>query len=550
METIEIETVSEPAAGPAPTMAVATIQSGAVGRALSVTELHERLEFVRQVMKQEMREGQDYGKIPGTGDKPSLLQPGAQKLLMTFNLREQIKKETLREIPHPKIPGHREYEFTITVFPSGTPPENGWDGVGTCSTFESKYRYRKAERRCPKCGKATIINEKPEYVRGREPGFLCYKKKGGCGEMFHKEHPDIVKQNAEDVENEDPADCWNTVRKMAFKRALVAAAINATNTSELWTQDVEDMAENRGSGIRKPENPPGQSKGVSIPTQAAKTAPTPKPASPPGQTRAAKPAVFADYETQKRMIDGLKAKGLEKLATEYFQKLDTPCPLMPNEGLVDLPLQFVPVTRRQFDNLLAAITDFGNGAEARHAFTPNPLPPEPEKKKQAPKSDKPGQAPANPPKSSSSTQVTSKPAEAPKSAQEARGKDPEWFWDVICPIPNKGQKREEYMKSPDTIRSLYHAMKTGDDQAQKRLWGFAKHWNPEPREYGGRVYPVSQADKVFRQALDDFCEWHDKHGKDTENPDSRESHAGTGAAGARPQEADPGAGTGDDDLPF
>jgi predicted RNA-binding Zn-ribbon protein involved in translation (DUF1610 family) len=30
-------------------------------------------------------------------------------------------------------------------------------GVGSCSSFESKYRWREAKRKCPTCGKETII---------------------------------------------------------------------------------------------------------------------------------------------------------------------------------------------------------------------------------------------------------------------------------------------------------------------------------------------------------------------------------------------------------
>src|SRR5437899_2341796 len=192
--------------------ALVRIESGAVGRAMTIDELHRNLEFIRQVMRNEMREGQDYGKIPGTGDKPTLLQPGAQKLLMTFNLTEQVKKEVLREYQN----FHREYEFTITVC-AGNGKE--WDGVGTCSTLESKYRYRKAERKCPKCGKETIIQGKPEYGGG----WVCWKKKGGCDAKFPSDEPAIASQPGGTVENEDPADQWNTVRKMAFKRGLVAA---------------------------------------------------------------------------------------------------------------------------------------------------------------------------------------------------------------------------------------------------------------------------------------------------------------------------------------
>jgi hypothetical protein len=43
------------------------------------------------------------------------------------------------------------------------------------------------------------------------------------------------------LEHDNPADQYNTVRKMAKKRALVDAVITATNASCIFTQDIEDM---------------------------------------------------------------------------------------------------------------------------------------------------------------------------------------------------------------------------------------------------------------------------------------------------------------------
>ena len=42
-------------------------------------------------------------------------------------------------------------------------------------------------------------------------------------------------------ENPDIADTYNTVLKMACKRALVAAVLNTLAVSDLFTQDVEDL---------------------------------------------------------------------------------------------------------------------------------------------------------------------------------------------------------------------------------------------------------------------------------------------------------------------
>jgi len=468
------------------TQAVAIRQTGgAVGSALTIDQIDERLRFIRQVMKEQMREGQDYGKIPGTGDKPSLLQPGAQKLLMTFNLREQIRKEVLREYPG----FHREYEMTVTVFPSGQDPSNGWDGVGTCSTLESKYRYRKAERRCPQCHKTTIIKGKEEYGGG----FVCFKKKGGCGAKFNDDDQRITSQAAEDVENEDPADCWNTVRKMAFKRALVAAAINATNTSELWTQDLEDMAQNKG----RERAPAASQASRTAPPQSLPSRPAPHPA--PSQAQAPRPTT----EAARVPTDATRTWFIEELRKQYGEPgLETAAEfmraagiLMPMEALDDVPLRWVPVNRKpQLEAYFRAINAFLDGAEAEKPFEPNP---EPLEGKPKPKPEPKAQP------------------ELPKRTAPAVEADPEWWRHVVVPIPRKGQRKDDYLQDPDTIGSLYdlrHEQTADGQDARQRLWGFVTNFEPKPwTKRNGDVVPPSESDKAFRIALDSFAEWFAKN---------------------------------------
>lgn len=465
---------------PETSTAIALRPESSVGRAMTVDELHNQLEFIRQVMRTEMREGQDYGKIPGTGEKPTLLQPGAQKLLMTFNLTETVKKEVLREYPGM----HREYEFTVEVRAGNG---KAWDGVGTCTTLESKYRYRKAERKCPKCGKSTIIQGKSEYGGG----WVCWKKKGGCDAKFGETEPLIVNQPGGAVENEDPADCWNTVRKMAFKRALVAAAINATNTSELWTQDLEDI---ELSNVRK--SPTG-SQNVSKASEPVKMAPGGSqaskqaavesfkaeeggfdsalaPARDPASAKPSTPSKLASEAHKQRMLECLhaipNAPGVS-IVTEYFQAVNA---LLPgSETLADLKLQWVPTTPEQMNALAKAIADFENGDPAVFPWKVDHAP--------EAAADKPHVA-------------------------TVKAKDPEWFWKILISVPRRGMKKAEYERQPDTIESLYKAMKSGDKESQKRLFGMTK-WVPAPREYNGKVYQPTEADLLCKKALDAFVAW-------------------------------------------
>jgi hypothetical protein len=268
----------------------------------------------------------------------------------------------------------------------------------------------------------------------------------------------------------------------------------------------EEMMQDHGhapSGYR--QRPVNQPQRQALPTQQQRPPPTGAPAA---QQPAAKELKLATAATRNWMIT--KLGDMKELAAEYFQKLNEPAVLLPNETLEHLPWEWIPISTAQLNALKDQITEFGNGNEPRHPYKPNPIDPTHQPKEKA----------------------KSKPAPAP-SAEAGKNRDPEYFWDVICPIPHKGEKKAEYDKQPDTIRSLYHAMKTGDEAAQKRLWGFARNWKPEPRTVGDRTYPVSQADIVFREALDAFCDWEEKHSKDT-------------VADAQQQELQPE----EDDVPF
>lgn len=191
----------------------------------------KQVSLIQQVMKEVMKEGEHWGTVPGCGDKPTLLKPGAEKLCLTFRMAPKYEI-TVNNFPD----GHREYEITCSLYHITTGNFLG-SGVGVCSTMESKYRYRKAARKCPVCGAEAIIKGREEYGGG----WLCFKKKGGCGHKWDDGAAEIEDQEAGKVENENPADCYNTVKKIGKKRALVDATLTATAASDIFTQDIEEI---------------------------------------------------------------------------------------------------------------------------------------------------------------------------------------------------------------------------------------------------------------------------------------------------------------------
>ncbi len=203
---------------------------------MTIEELVARTRKVQEAMKAVMKDGEHYGVIPGT-PKPTLLKPGAEKLLNLFMLDPEYA--AVRE---PEDGAHLTITSTCTLYHIGTGARLG-SGMGSCSTRESKYAYRNAKRVCPKCGAEAINKSKfpPRGKRDEAPGWYCYAKVGGCGVEFSAEDPAITGQVLGRVDNPDKADQYNTVLKMANKRSLVAAVLNVTAASDIFTQDLEDM---------------------------------------------------------------------------------------------------------------------------------------------------------------------------------------------------------------------------------------------------------------------------------------------------------------------
>ena len=198
---------------------------------IGIEQVQRRINTIQKLMKASMIEGTHFGKIPGCGEKPALLKPGAELLCVLFQLQPsfEIREKDLGG-------GHKEFLVITTISHRGFLIAQG---LGSCSTLESKFRYRDAARKCPQCGKEAIIKGKAEYGGG----FLCFAKKGGCGAKFKDKDPAIEGQQIGRIENPDPADCYNTVLKMAKKRSHVDGTITATGCSDIFTQDIDESVE-------------------------------------------------------------------------------------------------------------------------------------------------------------------------------------------------------------------------------------------------------------------------------------------------------------------
>lgn len=194
--------------------------------------------FVKSVMVPDV----DYGKIPGAGDKPTLLQPGAQKLAELYGLAHRFEPvEIVRDWD--RLFFYFEYRTVLSARRDGS---FVGEGLGSCNSRESKYAYR-----------WIFENEIP---RGLDPKSLetqirTSRKNGKLYTVFK-------------LPNQDLASVVNTIQKMAAKRSYIHAVIAATRSSGIFTQDVEDLP---AAILGRPETVEEPTAGTAPPAKDART---------------------------------------------------------------------------------------------------------------------------------------------------------------------------------------------------------------------------------------------------------------------------------------
>ena len=200
-----------------------------------------RVEKLEKIKKDIMKRGIHYDTVPGCGDKPAIKKEGSELLCMAFQLCPKYDI-TINNLPN----FHREYEYEghIIHIPTGRVVAYG---VGSCSTMESKYRWREGHRICPKCNNDSIIKGKEQYGGG----WLCFVKKGGCGEKFNTGDASIENQRIGRVENPDIADQYNTVKKIGKKRCQSDMVLTATGASFLFSPDPSEFPSEAENGNNK-----------------------------------------------------------------------------------------------------------------------------------------------------------------------------------------------------------------------------------------------------------------------------------------------------------
>lgn len=300
---------------------------------LSPEETRRKLIAIAQfqaIVRTELKEGHDYGVIPGT-NKPTLLKPGAEKLAKLLNCYDDYEiVERTEDWDKPLF----RYLVRCTLSDMATATKIS-SGLGECNSYESKYRYRwipeaevpaHVEKKTLRTrgGKRTLFEfdfaiEKREttgqYGKSAEywDGFNKAIQDGKTRRVTKKSKAgrDLTGQEMDvdltlyQVPNPDIFDQINTILKMAKKRALVDAALSAGRLSDLFTQDLEDFIEAPAEPNQGPQAEPEQK-----PTNGNGK----YPASPSAESEAKAAVIMARPEQVDKItsaIAAVKTKGID-----------------------------------------------------------------------------------------------------------------------------------------------------------------------------------------------------------------------------------------------
>lgn len=201
-------------------------------RPMTVLDVKTQVNAIQKIMGEVMKDGTHYGKLPGCGDKPTLLKPGAEKIMMTFRLSCDPEVEDLST--------QDEIRFRVKTKLTARDGSFVGSGIGECSTNEEKYKWRRA-----------VCQEEFDET---------------ADNMKRKKWSSFKGQSSQSLQiRTNPSDLANTVLKMAKKRSLVDAVLTATAASDCFVQDIEDLPDEVRDEIVKEEEPRSSKPEVSAP---------------------------------------------------------------------------------------------------------------------------------------------------------------------------------------------------------------------------------------------------------------------------------------------
>jgi len=178
----------------------------------TVSETLSKVKSLQATLKSILVEEHDYGKIPGCGDKPTLLKPGAEKILMALGITSSY--ELIEHTENFEGKGFFAYTVKCTLFKNG---QKITEGLGHANSREKKWAVESVyEKDLPEGTDKSLLKKKQIQT-----------KNGGT---FYKYEIDA-----------DANSKANTILKMAKKRSQIDAVLTVASLSEIFTQDFDDL---------------------------------------------------------------------------------------------------------------------------------------------------------------------------------------------------------------------------------------------------------------------------------------------------------------------
>ena len=178
--------------------------------AMPLPEFVTHLRALEEFIKQALVPGVDYGQIPGT-QRPVLLKPGAEKLALRFGFVKQARLvEKIEDWETPFF----YYRYHVELYLQSKEGERYLvaEADGSANSKESKWAYRWVP--------------KAQVPEGLDPETLP-KRMSGKTVLYQIPNPEIFS-------------LVDTIQKMAYKRAFVAAVRLATATSGVFAEETEE----------------------------------------------------------------------------------------------------------------------------------------------------------------------------------------------------------------------------------------------------------------------------------------------------------------------
>lgn len=177
-------------------------------KTLSTDQLLQQVHHIRDVLTNVMKKDVHYGVIPGTKN-PTLLKPGAEKLLSTFRIATQVFVEDL------STTDSIMYRVKVQGVHMGSGVVIG-EGIGECSTDEEKYRWRD-----------TVCQQEYDYYPAERKRVVWKKVWDRHAHRYSAPQPVLQVRT-------EFRDKGNTILKMAKKRAQIDLCLTALSASDVF----------------------------------------------------------------------------------------------------------------------------------------------------------------------------------------------------------------------------------------------------------------------------------------------------------------------------